>query len=189
MKKASILSSLKCGIKIQLNSYDGSHLVNRLVEPWSNATAELTFGGAKWECRVQADGVPGHQDAIDLVARFKVIEGAVKQVSAGITFAFDDWSADNYVLMPGAVYNGNRFKSHRLKYSPRLTAAADVGPDKPPIVSDIPRLNIDEGKSEIQLLARDMTTPAIGFHSPKIGKGFWCLNDERTEHGPVGMFI
>ncbi len=193
-KKATLemFSILKCHIKIQLSRYDGSHLVDRLVDPWDNATdrtGKISFGGAKWQYRIQADRVVARQNAVDLVARFMVVEGAAQQVNAGITFAFDDWSVDNYVLMPGAVYNGNRFESRKGEYPTRVSDPADIGLDVPTIISDIPRLNVHEGKSEIQLLARDMSTPAIGFHARKTGKGFWCLNNEHTAYGAVGMFI
>ncbi|MBU8901530.1 MAG: hypothetical protein KOO69_02205 [Victivallales bacterium] len=191
-QEQEIFANLKCNTKIQLSQYVGSHLADRLVKPWddvSGKSGEFAFGGGKWQCRIQADEIAKNQNAIDLVVHFELIEGAVKQVNAGITFSFDDWSTDNYVLMPAAVYNGNRFDSRRMEYPPLHTDVADIGVDAPTIVSDIPRLNSHDGKSEIQLLARDLATPAIGFHAPKTGKGFWCLNDEHTEHGPIGMFI
>ncbi|MCD6334397.1 MAG: hypothetical protein J7M27_03605 [Candidatus Latescibacteria bacterium] len=187
-----LFSRINCSMKIQWGRYDGSHLVDRLAEPWDAASGEaveVPFNKAKWRCRIQAHEVPERKEAIDLIARFEVIEGAASQSNVGITFAFNDWSADNYVLMPGAVYNGNRFESRKMEYSPRFTDAADLDPDVPTIVSDIPRLNCREDRSEIQLLARDMATPAIGFHAPNTSLGFWCLTDEHTEQGPVGMFI
>ena len=186
------LFAMRCGMKIQLSRYEDSHLVDRLVEPWGNATGqagELTFAGLKWQCQIQAEKVSGSRDAIDMVARFELVEGVAKQVNAGIVFSFDDWSKDNYMLMPGAVYNGNRFESRAIKYPPRLSSTEDIGPDIPTIISDVPRLNIHDGTSRIQLLARDLTTPAIGFHAPKTGKGLWCLTDEHTEKGPVGIFV
>ena len=186
------LSSLKCSLKIQLSRFDDSHLVDRLIAPWdeiSGKSGEVAFDGAKWRCWIKTWKVPGCQDAIDFIARFELVEGVAKQANAGIIFAFDDWSADNYVLMPAAVYNGNRFESRKMKYPPLVTDAANIGSDVSTIVSDIPRLNLHEGRSEIQLLARDLATPAIGFYAPKTEKGFWCLNDEHTQHGPVGIFI
>ena len=192
MTLKKLLSRLNCNMRICLSRYDGSHLVDRVIEPWGDASGEaveLVFDGAKWRCQIQAVEVPGRKDAIELAGRFEIVEGNAAQVSAGITFAFDDWSADNYVLMPAAVYNGNRFESRKTEYPPLLADPADIGPETPTIISDIPRLNSREGHSGIELLARDLSTPAVGFHAPDTNKGFWCLTDEHTENGPVGISV
>lgn len=74
-----MLSSMNCSMKIRLSRYEGSHMVDRLVETWDDAsgmTSEVAFDNATWQCRFQATKVSGRQDAIDLVARFKVAEGS-----------------------------------------------------------------------------------------------------------------
>jgi hypothetical protein len=51
--------------------------------------------------------------------------------------------------MPGAVYNGNRFKVSKQTYPPMLSKKEEIGVDIPITITDVPRLNIDEGRSEI----------------------------------------
>ncbi len=81
--------------------------------------------------------------------------------SVAIKIDFDDWSVDNYVLMPGAVYNGNRFKTFKMDYPPLIKVKEAFDVNMPPHQNDVPRLNIDPGNSRIQLLAGDMSTPTI----------------------------
>ncbi|NJK94306.1 MAG: hypothetical protein HC905_04600 [Bacteroidales bacterium] len=91
--------------------------------------------------------------------------------------------------MPGATYNGNRFESRRIFYSPKLLDPRDIGPDKPPVISDIPRLNIKDGPSRIQERSGSMSVPAIGFQSVETQTGFWLLTDQATKYGDTGIGI
>ena len=63
-----------------------------------------------------------------------------------LTLGFNAWSRDNYVVLPGFCYAGNRFQSRRPAYPPLLTEPADIGPHVPPIVPEIPRLSAGAGK-------------------------------------------
>src|SRR5207302_1009317 len=82
--------------------------------------------------------------------------------------------------LPGAVYDGNRFESRHIAYPPLLTEPADIGPNVPPIISDIPRLDVHGGSSRIDLLAGDVTTPAIGVWSARQGAALLLLTDQTT---------
>ena len=59
--------------------------------------------------------------------------------------------------------------------------------DSQTVISDIPRLNIGEGKSRIQLMTRDLTTPAFGVFFPKTRQGLWLLTDQDTCLGDSGF--
>lgn len=84
------------------------------------------------------------------------------------------WSADNYVLLPAVAYNGNKFESRRLRYSPKLYEVQDIGPDKPVIVTDILRLDKGDGFSRIQDRSGAFATPSVCFQSPLTGKALLC---------------
>jgi len=91
--------------------------------------------------------------------------------------------------MPGAAYNGNRFESRRIRYSPKLLDSRDIGPEKPLIISDVPRLTINDGPSRIQERSGSMSVPAIGFQSDTLKTGFWLLTHQGTKFGDTGISI
>lgn len=75
-------------IGIRLSCYKGAHLLDCLIESCdtiAGEASELTFEKARWRCQVKAVEIPGRQDAVDLEARFAVVEGVACQVSAGVT--------------------------------------------------------------------------------------------------------
>ncbi|MDO9541500.1 MAG: hypothetical protein Q7J98_04150, partial [Kiritimatiellia bacterium] len=184
----------KHGIPVRgiINQYKKSHLMNSACiefEHTEKDAAQIEFTGARWRCSYHEDVVPNREDAVEVSVCFKVVKGSAGECGVGVRFIFDDWSRDNYVIMPGAVYSGNRFESRRLFYPPLLSDPADIGPDIQTIVTDIPRLNIHNGPSRIQLLTKDLTTPAIGFWSPSTELGFWLLTEQRTSLGESGIEI
>ena len=182
----------RCKAEAQLSRYEGSHLLDRVTVPLPvehGKTPEIAFGEAVWQCTTCVDRAPDREGALDLEVRFKLIAGEAAQCNVGVAFCFEDWSTDNYVLIPAAVYNGNRFESRSISYPPVLREPEDIGPDVPPIITDVPRLNLHEGPSRIQLLTGDGATPAVGFCAPGSGRGFWMLTDQQTRLGDSGITV
>ena len=151
--------------------------------------APVRFGGADWVANCRVEPVSGRREALDFFLNFKIAAGSAQNCSVGVRLIFDDWSKENYVLMPGAVYNGNRFESRRIKYPPLLENPADISVNGPIIVTDIPRLNNHDGPSRIQLMAGDASTPAMGFYSPHLKSAIWLLTEQATRLGDTGLGI
>ena len=83
-----------------------------------------------------------------------------------VVLNFDgDWNKDNYVMMPAAVYAGNRFKKLYQNYPPFVPQGERTA-DSEILISDIPALNPEEGVSEIILRSGDMATPAVCIYDP-----------------------
>jgi hypothetical protein len=57
------------------------------------------------------------------------------------------------------------------------------------IISDVPRLNINDGPSRIQERSGSMSVPAIGFQSDTAKTGFWLLTNQGTRFGDSGISI
>jgi hypothetical protein len=176
--------------------YGGSHPTEAVDVPLApGGTARRQTADAVWSCALRATAVkpPGAKaprpDAVDLVATFKLEKGAVTDAGIGLTFSFARWSRGHYVLLPGACYAGNRFESRHIAYPPLLAEAADVGPNVPIIVSDIPRLNVKPGPSRLQVLAADLATPAVCVHAPTTGTGVIALCDPATRLGPSSLTL
>jgi hypothetical protein len=132
--------------------------------------------------------VAGNHDAVDLFATFRPRPHAP---AGGISLALDldAWSRDNYVMLPGACYAGNRFESRFVGYPPLLTEPADIGPHVPPIVTDIPRLNVHRGPSRLEIAAADLATPAVAVFLPAEKLGLILLVDPATSVGRTGLSI
>jgi hypothetical protein len=143
----------------------------------------------QWQMTCKRTVPESRSDAMDVDFHFTLVKGVAPQTSVSIDFAISNWSKSNYVLMPGAAYNGNRFESRRIRYSPKLLDSRDIGPDKPMIISDVPRLNINDGPSRIQERSGSMSVPAIGFQSDSLKNGFWLLTQQGTKFGDYGISI
>ena len=175
-------------IKHDYNYYSKPYLVIR--EPINNLNSKpIKFVDGTWQLKIKVSVTENKPDAVDFEVTCQLESGISSQTSISFDFTFDNWSKSNYVLMPAAAYNGNRFESRRIRYSSKLLDSRDIGPDKPMIISDVPRLNISDGPSRIQERSGSMSVPAIGFHSDDTQSGFWLLTHQGTKFGDNGIGI
>jgi len=190
---AAVLGRLKhwpASLQARVARYEAGRLIKETrvaLEPGATAHAELD--GALWTCALRAQPVKGATDAVDLLATFRLTKGSCSGANVGVALELGGWSRGDYLLLPGAVYDGNRFESRHIAYPPLLTEPADIGPNVPPIISDIPRLDVHGGSSRIDLLAGDVTTPAIGVWSARQGAALWLLTDQSTPVGDIGITV
>ena len=158
--------------------------------------AELLLGRAVSARRELAAGtlalraalVAGSRDAVELYVTFRAKPQAPAS-TVSLALDLDAWSRDNYVMLPGACYAGNRFASRFVGYPPLLTEPADIGPHVPPIVTDIPRLNLHPGPSRLEIAAADLATPAVAVFLPAEKLGLILLVDLATSVGRTGLSV
>ncbi|HIJ65915.1 MAG TPA: hypothetical protein HPP77_08175, partial [Candidatus Hydrogenedentes bacterium] len=179
-------------LQYTFRQYDGCEPVaevSRRMTVVSSFADEVDFGGARWRVELAWCATP--QDADGLVCEVQVtaLGGDADNVSFAVEAVWEDWSTGHYVMLPAAVYAGNRFKGRRIVYPPVPEDAANMGPDAPPLISDIPRLNIGPGPSRIQLTAGEMATPAICIRDPNRNLGFVWLTHQQTAKGDAGFRI
>lgn len=155
-----------------LNEYDIKEQVNN-----------IDFENSKWEVKLEVKKLEDKASTYTLDVNFFLISGYTPNTNTGIVFEFDNWEKENFVLMPSAVYNGNRFTAKEITYPPMYKDKDDMKERIPVIISDVPRLNINEGISRIQLLTGDMATPAIGFYSIAMNRGFWLITNQGNDYG------
>jgi hypothetical protein len=179
-------------LSASLTNYDTAHfnaVVSRINIPLDKASSNLAFSNASWDIQPTVQAVAGKPGVFDISLTYTCISGNSPATSVSLNLDVKNWSVQNYVLMPAAVYNGNRVKSQRHLYCPFYFDARDIGVDKPQLISDVPRLNINAGPSRIQQRTGDMSTPAIGFHDPASKQGFWLLTGQRTWLGDSGIDV
>lgn len=147
------------------------------------------FQDSEWKTEVIYSKVPGKIDAVDLKINFICQDGKLENASVALDLNISSWSTENFVLVPAALYNGNRYPWRRIRYSPKLLDPRDIGPDKGIIISDVPKLNYTEGPSFVQLRSGAMSTPSVCFHDPNAEKGFIMLTHQATKWGDNGISI
>lgn len=153
--------------------------------PSGKEKAPLSIPGAEMTATLHSTPSP-HSDACDLQLRYEMVKGSTPRIAGGIAFQLKDWSTDHYLVMPAAIYRGNRFRSKKIPYSP-VPPKENLGPNAEPIITDIPRLAVGEGPSRIHLLSTDMATPSVGIFFPSLKKGLWIFLPIETPHGYPGV--
>jgi Highly conserved protein containing a thioredoxin domain len=174
--------------KIVITKYIGSHPAVSERCKIDNNECSLAFDDCMWKVKCNVQPMMS-ENSISMLTSFYLEKGSSKDVNVALSLRISSWSKENYVLMPAAAYNGNRFKSWKTDYPPQFKLEYDLKANIPTIITDVPRLNIDEGPSRIQLLAGDMSTPAIGYYDPMAKKGFWLLTGQNTVKGETGISI
>lgn len=169
--------------------YDGTRLLDSVKLDLGPDAQNIKSGGNQWICSMRSAAVNEQRGVIDLEMSFQLKEGVAPQTAVGLELTFDRWSADNYVVMPGAVYGGNRFRIRPMNYPPFLTDPKDLGPNIPVTVSDIPHLAAGAGPSEIEEQTGNMATPALGWQSFSLKQGFWLLTTQGSAWGNHGIGI
>lgn len=123
----------------------------------------LNSQSGEWEMGISSSPNHFEERARDFKVYLKLLAGRVENASINLSISFDEWTRDGYLLLPAAAYNGNRFESRRIRYSPKLNDNRDISPDCPVIISDVPRLNIGEGSSKITDRAGALSFPFVGM--------------------------
>ncbi|RED56779.1 hypothetical protein [Cohnella lupini] len=178
-------------MKIQLTSYNGN--IPRRTEEIQPGKS-ISFEGAEWkvaltENTVTHEGSEGPFFGKETTYVCRLLAGTAINCSFTVSLSQESWSEDNYVLIPGAAYNGNRFSARSMPYAPLLKDAKDIGVDVPTIISDVQRLNIAEGSSKLEQTTQDPSTPAVAYYSPSRQRAVLLFTEQKTIAGPTGLTI
>ncbi len=116
---------------------------------------------------------------------FSLEEGRAEQIGIALICRLEEWKKPNYVLMPGAVYNGNRFPVYPCPYPPFRYGDTEREKDNPEMITDIPHLGTSGGK--MQFHAGDMTEPVVGVFCA--GKGFLLQTGQQFGEYETGISL
>lgn len=184
------------GVNTFMKTLSGSirPLVCRYDSVVLSNSAELANGKAllnngSWELQTDIKPVAGQKEAIDINFQFRLKSGMAVSSGVAVAFDFTNWNADNYVLVPGSVYNGNRFRIYPDKYPPYIQDEKDKPIDMPVTVTNIPHLNTDLSPAKIELLTGNGATPMMAFYDKNGKRGFILLAEQQTRFGNSGMII
>jgi hypothetical protein len=151
--------------------------------------AKVELAGASWTLRWRMRLIDDRPGTVDVMLEAQIDAGRSERTSMSVDLTPPDWGTDRYVVLPGAVYGGNRFDVRPQGYPPMFDPA-DARPDVPVLITDVARLNVQPGEpSRLQLPSHDLATPALGVFDPTRQAGLWLLTGQRTRVGPYGFEI
>lgn len=117
----------------------------------------------------------------------EALEDMEEPVSLSFEYIRTGWKKTEYVLMPGAVYDGNRMESVRIPYPPYHVGKD--GQEWEPFITDIPHLDKEGKDSRIQLLSGDMSTPAFGFFDEEAKEGMAWVSRHQSVRRYTGFTV
>lgn len=149
--------------------YDGARL----------AHSEEISSASHWDARVEEHA---YKDGAQLRTFTFVAKRDLE--NAGVAVAFDryGWSSDNYVMIPSAVYNGNRQRIVNRSYATGLDKSDQRRRDLALTSNPIPQLSPEFGaKSRLEISVCNAATPAMTFLERSKGSGTLLLTDQGIE--------
>ncbi|MFC3804207.1 hypothetical protein [Cohnella sp. GCM10012308] len=184
------------GIRVAFlsNRFDGASRKGFSRADWrgpANEIAGTTLDsgvGGEWLIRTNGTALTGPYGGFALETDWLHC-GTSRHTAAEVRFEIGAWSPSAYVLVPGAVYGGNRFEARKLDYAPCWTSIEERGPNAPALVTDIPRLAAGDGPSSLHLLTGDAATPAVAYYDPERGRACILLTEQRTGYGETSIHI
>ena len=183
-------SGLKLKAKISQHDYERfGYLTHEEEQVITTGQTNLKFINSEWKVSFSSVPTKGRLPGSSIKVVFHLLKGNCPQSRVSVDFEDQNWSKENYLVMPSAAYNGNRFDYRRISYSPKLLDPRDIGLDKPTIVTDIPKLNFGDGPSKIQERSGGMATPSVGYFNKKSGKGIWILFEQGNAWGDYGVNV
>ncbi|SDE10612.1 glycoside hydrolase family protein [Niabella drilacis] len=176
-------------IRPVVHYYKGTSIVRTLGLDFKNNSKVSDASGSDWILNVEETPVTGQSDARDYQLTWTLSGGQVKEAAVGVNFPFDDWSVNNFVLVPSAVYNGNRFEVKNASYPPYWYNRDEWRLDMPTTTTVLPSLSKYENYSKIEMTTGSASTPLMAFYAPEKKMGWIVLTTQGNQLGDHGMFI
>lgn len=163
------------------------HVGARVEEGYADARPPAQFAGAGWVWRVEQRGAAETPEGLTWTCRAEVAKGHSEGIAVGAEWLVADWSRGCHLLVPGAVYAGNRFESVPVNYSPRYPAE-QAGPQAPLLVADIARLSNRGEAATIAWKSGEAASPVVAWFDPRTRRATLLLVPQATD-GPETGFL
>jgi len=148
----------------------------------------LKLQGNEWGVRYVINTDTSTPDFTDVHISFSLSDGLAKKTALKIIFRFEDWCRENYLLMPGTVYNGNRFRTTKMTYPPGFYDSRYHRTDIPVVTNDIHHLNRSKKTdSRIEATTGDLSVPAVGILDIEQQRLFLLFTQQASHLGNLGV--
>ncbi len=112
----------------------------------------------------------------------RVTSGHARQVAVGLSLIDEAWSEANYVLIPGAVYAGNRFVVRPHNYPPPMWGPTSREDRDEIHTIDLPGLR-RSGESWLDQMSIDAAVPALCIYFPERRRALCLFTAQQGSHG------
>ena len=169
---------------------DQNRVVKTYEFPLTGDDNTVKTAEGAWKLSTSFKPVDGHDDAVDAEFTWTLMEGSAKSTAVAVASDFTDWSSENFVFAPAAVYSGNRFDVKKIVWPTYLLFAdkQEHRVDMPTTINDIPRLE-KKGAGKIELDTGNVSTPLVGFQSPVRKRGWMVQTTQGSRFGNHGLTI
>lgn len=191
MKLELLLEAAGAKLAFSSHTFEAAKPMGECHTDWAAAEKKTFLAAgeaAGWEISLSYAAVNGENPGAEIEVEW-LHRGESAQAAAEVRFEFAAWTPSTYVLVPGAVYKGNRFEARKLSYPPCWTRLPERGPEVPALITDVPRLAYGDGPSAFHLLAGDAATPAVGLYDPVRRQGCLIFTRQRTEFGETSIHV
>ena len=122
---------------------------------------------AGWALATTSSPAKEMPDARDFQLTWTLTKGEAPSASVGVVFEFKDWSPENFVFVPAAVYDGNRFAIKNVGYPPHWYNTNEWRLDMPTTMGpNTPTLGTGPGNGRIHINTGNAAAPLLAFQSP-----------------------
>ena len=112
------------------------------------------------------------------------------QTGVGFKFVATNWTTNNYVFAPAAIYDGNRFDISYVGYAPYITEwEMPRKPNRPVVTTNIHHFNKNGSDARIDFLAGETSAPMVGYWDSVKKEGHLYLADPTTPLGETGFSV
>jgi len=170
--------------------YTGEALTNEIRMELRDGATITDFRGVKWVLGVKESAVAGEIDARDFLFTWTVVQGNAEQIALGIATSFKAWSSNNFVMLPGAVYDGNRFEVKKCGWPGFWTDVKEWKIDMPTTINgNDPTLGKGNVPGKILLNTGHVSTPLMAVHSASRHAGWMILTNQGSRLGNHGLVV
>ncbi len=145
---------------------------------------------AQWKLTIDSKPVTDRPDAQDYHFTWTLSKGTASAMVMAVEFPFTQWSANNFVFVPAAVYDGNRFDIKSMDYPPYWYNMAEWKLDMPTTMTRRnPTLGKGNGPGQIDFNTGNASVPLMAFQSPAKELGWIVLTEQGDKLGNFGLDI
>lgn len=174
--------------RLVLNYYSGNKVEDSQTFSW-NSGAVKDNRSQTWQVEIDSMVVDKRQGIVDYTVKYTLLSQRASQVAMGVSFDFEDWSADNFVFVPSIVYAGNRFDKKVMAYPPYWYNREEWRVDMPTTTTLVPSLEKYENCGRIELTTGNAATPLMAFYSPAKARSWMVQCLQGNKWGNFGLFI
>jgi hypothetical protein len=185
---STILEKIDTTFYPALVRYKGSNLKSKTIASEENGVYNsISEGLSLWD--ISLNTAKSDEGFFEGNCSFEVKKGLISAAGTAAIFKFDSWSDKNFLMIPSAAYNGNRFEKKKVGYPPFLFDKNLWNPNGTEYITDIPALSPGNSASIIELTTGDMSVPAVVIFFPSKRKALFVYTSQQIQGENFGVIF